>query len=174
MLEQWLKRKTIGAARRTLRPLNWIRQGWRGHRYQKRWDAIEQGARGIAGNAGDASNPLRNYVRSKEVGPGIWKWDHYLDIYNRHFEKFRGKEINVLEIGVYSGGSIEMWREYFGPKCRVYGVDWDPSCRIYESESVKIFIGDQADRQFWRQFKEQVPLSSSTMVVTKVGSRSQH
>jgi hypothetical protein len=90
-------------------------------------------------------------------GNSIWKWNHYFDIYDRHFAQFRGEEVHVLEIGVYSGGSLEMWRDYFGPKARIYGVDIEPACRAYEGDSVKIFIGDQGDRQFWHEFRGRVP-----------------
>lgn len=36
------------------------------------------------------------------------KHSHYLDIYDRHFKKFVGKNPKLLEIGVRHGGSIEM------------------------------------------------------------------
>lgn len=85
------------------------------------------------------------------------KWAHYFDIYHRHFNKFVGKEVNILEIGIYGGGSLGMWRDYFGPKCRIYGVDIKEECKVYENEYTKIFIGDQADRKFWERFKASVP-----------------
>jgi len=85
------------------------------------------------------------------------KWDHYFDIYHRHFSKFVGRKVHVLEIGVFSGGSLEMWRNYFGPKCRVYGVDIAEECKAYANDYTKIFVGDQADRGFWKSFREQVP-----------------
>lgn len=103
------------------------------------------------------ANPLRAYVNGIKTGPGVWKWDHYFDIYHRHFEKFRGREVHILEIGVFSGGSLGMWRHYFGPQCRVYGVDIDPACKAYEQDAVRIFIGDQGDRDFWRRLKEAAP-----------------
>lgn len=103
------------------------------------------------------SNPLRTYFDSHKEGRGIWKWMHYFDIYHRHFSKFVGREAHVLEVGIYSGGSLEMWKEYFGPKCQVYGVDIEEACRVYEDDRTKIFVGDQADRSFWKRFKEQVP-----------------
>ena len=102
-------------------------------------------------------NALRDFFDNHKEGPGIWKWNHYFDIYDRHFYKFRGQEVDVLEIGVYSGGSLEMWRDYFGPKSRIYGVDIESACRVYESDDVKIFIGDQGDRQFWHEFRRKVP-----------------
>jgi hypothetical protein len=63
----------------------------------------------------------------------------------------------ALEIGVYSGGSLDIWRNYFGPKAIIYGVDIAPDCRTYENDGIKIFIGDQADRSFWREFRRGVP-----------------
>ena len=49
-----------------------------------------------------------------------------------------------------------MWTDYFGPLCKIYGIDIEPACKAYERESVKVYIGDQGDRTFWRQFKEEV------------------
>jgi hypothetical protein len=103
------------------------------------------------------SNSLRDFFDNRKQGPGIWKWEHYFDIYDRHFRQFRGHDVHVLEIGVYSGGSLDMWRDYFGPKAIIYGVDTEPDCRVYENDRIKIFIGDQADRSFWRGFRQKVP-----------------
>jgi hypothetical protein len=102
-------------------------------------------------------SPLRAYFDAYRQGPGIYKWTHYFEVYERHFQKFRGREIHLLEIGIYSGGSLRMWRDYFGPKCHIYGVDVQPACKCYEEETVKVFLGDQSDRSFWKRFKEQVP-----------------
>jgi hypothetical protein len=105
----------------------------------------------------EVSNPLRTFFENRIEGRGIWKWAHYFDIYDRHFRAFRGTDVHVLEIGVYSGGSLDMWRDYFGPKATIYGVDIEPDCRTYEKDGVKIFIGDQADRTFWNTFRHNVP-----------------
>ena len=102
-------------------------------------------------------NDLRTFFDNRQNGNGIWKWYHYFDIYDRHFRKFRGQEVHVLEIGIYSGGSLEMWRDYFGAKAHLYGVDIDSACRTYETDSVKIFIGDQEDRLFWHDVKLKIP-----------------
>ena len=103
-------------------------------------------------------NPLKAFFDSRETGRGIWKWTHYFDIYHRHFSKFVGRDVHVLEIGVHSGGSLEMWRDYFGPNCRLYGVDIEEACKSYANEQTEIFIGDQEDRNFWRDFKGRVPV----------------
>ena len=102
-------------------------------------------------------NPLHNYFYNHNEGPGIWKWDHYFDIYHQHFKKYIGKEVIVLEIGVYSGGSLGMWRKYFGSKSKIIGIDIESSCKSYESEQIEIVIGDQEDREFWKDFKIKYP-----------------
>jgi hypothetical protein len=101
---------------------------------------------------------LEAYFDAHEEGPGIWKWRHYFDVYDRHLSPFVGREVHVVEIGIYSGGSLGMWRDYFGDGCRVHGVDIEPACRAYAGEYVEVFIGDQADPAFWARFREQVPI----------------
>jgi SAM-dependent methyltransferase len=100
---------------------------------------------------------LLQYFDSVHEGPGIWKWRHYFDIYERHLKKFVGGEVHVAEVGVYSGGSLKMWREFFGEGCRVYGIDIEESARAYEDDVTQIFIGDQSDRSFWSRFRAAVP-----------------
>lgn len=102
-------------------------------------------------------NPLERFFDNHKVGRGIWKWRHYFEIYHRHFSRFVGKEVHILEIGIYSGGSLEMWKHYFGPQAKIYGVDIEPACKMYEGDQVQVFIGDQADPDFWKRFREAVP-----------------
>jgi cephalosporin hydroxylase len=102
------------------------------------------------------SNPLWTYFTNHTEGHGICKWEHYFDIYHRHFSKFVGTPVKVLEIGIYSGGSLDMWKSYFGNECQIYGVDIEEACKTYECENVTVFIGDQEDPDFWTQFNNQV------------------
>ncbi len=85
------------------------------------------------------------------------KWHHYLDIYHRHFRRFRGRSPVVLEIGVFHGGSLQMWREYFGPGTRIVGLDIDPRCRALEEDGIQVHIGDQADRGFLAEVRRLHP-----------------
>jgi hypothetical protein len=105
----------------------------------------------------DKRNPLRDFFERRRDGRGIWKWEHYFEVYHRHLAKFVGADTRVLEIGVYSGGSLEMWRDYFGGRCRVLGVDLQDACRAYENEHTRIYIGDQANRSFWQRFRQAEP-----------------
>jgi cephalosporin hydroxylase len=76
-------------------------------------------------------------------GKKLSKWMHYFDIYERHFEKFRGKNPTVLEIGVFGGGSLAMWKGYFGAGCKIIGIDVDPECKAHEAEDIEVFIASQ-------------------------------
>jgi hypothetical protein len=80
------------------------------------------------------------------------KWGHYLDIYDRHLGRFRniGRPVRLLEIGVYHGGSLQLWRRYFGSQAVIFGVDINPRCRELADPDTCIRIGSQADREFLR------------------------
>jgi cephalosporin hydroxylase len=82
------------------------------------------------------------------TGRPSMKWDHYFKIYDTHFQSFRGASPTVLEIGVRKGGSLEIWRDYFGPGCKVVGVDINPECREMEVDGFEIYIGDQGNPAF--------------------------
>ena len=101
-------------------------------------------------------NDLEKYFASNSRNL-IHKWAHYFDIYDRHFSRFRGTEVHVLEIGVRHGGSLQMWKHYFGGGARIYGVDINPHCQQLEEQQIRIFIGDQADRRFLHSLAERIP-----------------
>ncbi len=103
-----------------------------------------------------APNPLETDFDSHVHGNGIWKWRHYFSIYHDHFSRFRGRRIRILEIGVYGGGSLDMWRKYFGDECEIIGVDINPECKRYARNGVSIHIGNQSDRDFWRHLHKTV------------------
>jgi hypothetical protein len=107
------------------------------------------------GRAAD-DNPLAKYFFAND-GRMIDKWHHYFEIYHRHFERFRGRAPVVMEIGVFHGGSLGMWKSYFGPGARIVGVDIDPRTRQFADDTTTIFIGDQADRRFLAELRERVP-----------------
>lgn len=78
----------------------------------------------------------------------VLKWHHYFPVYERYFSQWRNKTATVLEIGVFKGGSLGMWRRYFGPMATIIGIDIDSSCKAFEREDVSVRIGDQSDPQF--------------------------
>jgi hypothetical protein len=78
------------------------------------------------------------------------KWDHYFDVYEQHLSRFRGKTFRLLEIGIFHGGSLQMWRRYFGPGVSIVGMDIDERTLALAEPGVDVIIGDQADRSFLR------------------------
>jgi len=100
-------------------------------------------------------NPLETYFRQNQ-GRLIHKWIHYFDIYDRHFAPFRKRPITVVEFGVYHGGSLQMWKSYFGRKAHIVGIDIDPRCQVLTEDRVDVVIGDQEDREFLRRLRAQV------------------
>jgi hypothetical protein len=87
----------------------------------------------------------------------IDKWLHYFEVYDRHFSKFRGQPIHIVEFGVSQGGSLQMWKDYFGPQIKLTGVDINPNCKQFEEPGVQIYIGDQEDRAFLRSLARDLP-----------------
>ena len=108
-------------------------------------------ARGLALSMPPAKGGTASPSRLRDIAQasqrGVWKWDHYFEIYERHFSKFVGASPTVLEIGVLNGGSLDMWRNYFGTS-QIIGVDINQECLKYTDH--RIVIGDQGDRSFWR------------------------
>lgn len=46
----------------------------------------------------------------------------YLPTYTKYFERIKETTGNVLEVGIYQGGSIKLWADYF-KNASVYGAD---------------------------------------------------
>jgi hypothetical protein len=90
-------------------------------------------------------------------GNCIHKWMHYFEIYDFWFKKYKDQPVVILEIGVYQGGSLNMWRDYFGTEAKIYAIDINPNCKQFESPNTEIFIGSQDDREFLQYIKTQVP-----------------
>jgi 23S rRNA U2552 (ribose-2'-O)-methylase RlmE/FtsJ len=102
------------------------------------------------------ANPLAEYFLRNQ-GRLIHKWHHYFEIYHRHLARFRSRSPVLLEIGVFQGGSLKMWREYFGEGVKIVGVDIEPRCKQFEDDATTIMIGDQADPAFLAEIRSRFP-----------------
>ena len=92
-------------------------------------------------------NELEQYFEKNDKRL-INKYQHYFDVYDKHFSKYKGQEITIVEVGVFQGGSLQMWRSYFGPKAKIWGIDIDSRCKLLEEENTNIIIGSQEDESF--------------------------
>ncbi len=106
----------------------------------------------------DSLNSLEHFF-FREKHNLLDKWLHYFEAYERFFTKYKGRDVVLLEIGVYKGDSLQMWKHFFqerGNRVKVYGIDIDAACKSLEEENVEIFIGSQDDRDFLRDVKKKV------------------
>ncbi|MBT6231169.1 MAG: class I SAM-dependent methyltransferase [Candidatus Scalindua sp.] len=80
----------------------------------------------------------------------------YFEIYESVFNSYIGKPITFMEIGVFNGGSLHMWKEYFGDAARIIGVDLNPIALELEKDGFEVYIGDQESKDFWQELKRKV------------------
>ena len=101
---------------------------------------------------------------------------HYFDAYDRHFGPIKAarakanidagrasgevgetaRPLRMLEIGVNAGGSIAMWRSYFGDgfdEFEYHGIDINPECARFHRPRVNehVHVGSQLNRTFLRE-----------------------
>lgn len=114
-------------------------------------------------------NPLVAYLERHPEGRAVHRVGHYFDIYHRHLSRFRHRPVTIIEIGVFNGGSLPMWRDYFGPESTIVGVDINPGCARFAEPGIEIVIGDQGDRSFLRSLAARYP--DAAIVVDDGGHR---
>lgn len=78
-------------------------------------------------------------------------WVHsYTRHYDRHLSHLRDKKIKILEIGVFRGASLLLWKHAF-PKALVYGIDKNTAIWqlfLKGQKRIKVFVGRQEDEKF--------------------------
>jgi hypothetical protein len=90
------------------------------------------------------------------TGRQSFKWHHYLEIYHKYLNPWRGKEVRVLEVGVQYGGSLQILRKYLGENAIIFGIDIDERCRSFDDDSAHVRIGSQADPIFLKKIVEEM------------------
>ena len=104
----------------------------------------------------EINSNLRLFQIYKNLKRESLKCDTYFQVYEEMFSKYVGKKITFVEIGVLQGGSLFMWREYFGKDARIIGIDLHPNAKELEKHGFEIYIGSQSDKNFWRNFYTKV------------------
>jgi len=80
-------------------------------------------------------NTLHNYVKG---------------FYEKYFEPYKDAEVNLVEIGVWMGGSVKLWSEYFSNARSIIGIElnqesiWD---QYKEVENSTYYFGDAYSRE---------------------------
>lgn len=55
--------------------------------------------------------------------------------------------LRILEIGVWKGGSLQLWRKFFGESAIIYGIDIDETCLQLPDPGGIVRIGSQTDEE---------------------------
>ncbi len=74
------------------------------------------------------------------------KGSAYTRAYHSLLGHVRDEPIRLLEIGLYNGGSLRMFRDYL-PNATLHGIDIDPRCLAYQDEipNTQVRLLDQTD-----------------------------
>ena len=72
------------------------------------------------------------------------KWASYLPVYDRWFASYQDAPINLVEVGVQNGGSLQIWAKYFANAKKIVGCDVNPKCEQLEfgDARVELVLGD--------------------------------
>lgn len=97
---------------------------------------------------------LEHFASNKDYK--VHKWHHFIPLYDRYFGRYVGKPVRFLEIGVSDGGSLQIWRNYFGPQAIIFGIDIDPRCASLNGKSAQVRIGSQDDPAFLAKVIEEM------------------
>tara|TARA_Y100000389_G_C17341076_1_gene453370 strand:- start:58 stop:864 length:807 start_codon:yes stop_codon:yes gene_type:complete len=98
----------------------------------------------------------RSYKAFLESPHPSFKHTTYFATYDDIFTKYIDKKITFVEVGVLGGGSLFMWRNFFGKQARIIGIDLNPEAKKWEKDGFEIFIGDQSDPDFWDDFYKKI------------------
>jgi cephalosporin hydroxylase len=81
----------------------------------------------------------------------------FTSVYHSLLSHVREAPLRLLEIGLYNGGSLRMWREYL-PNATLHGIDVDRRTLAYELEipGTKVRLVDQADARALRAFVDEL------------------
>ena len=69
---------------------------------------------------------------------------HYLRRYEEYFRPLLDKPVRLLELGIYKGGSLLLWRDYF-PRGVIVGLDLNPVTLDDPTGRIRVYQGMQQD-----------------------------
>lgn len=88
----------------------------------------------------------------------------FLKTYHELFADLLGKPVRLLEIGIGSGGSLKMWKEYFGPRAEIYGAD-KVERKDWEEIGAITRVVDQADRRSLRVLAQDISIPPLDVII---------
>lgn len=89
---------------------------------------------------------------------------NYLERYEEHFHHLIESEICLLELGVYKGGSLLMWRDYF-KKGTIVGLDIEPVDLKDSVDRIHIFQGLQQDEKILDKIRKETTVDGFDIII---------
>lgn len=97
-------------------------------------------------------NELENILSSKKYNTD--KNQEYLNNYVRHFSTLKDSEVTLLELGIYKGGSMYLWRDYF-LHSTIVGLDINSVELEDDSSRIHLYQGRQQDTELLDRIRKE-------------------
>jgi hypothetical protein len=113
-----------------------------------------QPTRGCERLGATSMGPLEEWFLDYERGPLVHKWSNYFSTYELVLAPAcRRREVRLLEIGIQSGGAIQMWRSFFGADRLLYtGLDINAlSAGLFVDDRAALYHGSQLNASLLRK-----------------------
>ena len=106
--------------------------------------------------------------RSEELDLGKYDTDkvpnNYLHVYDCVFESLIDRPVKLLELGVRTGGSLRLWRDYF-PHGTIAGLDVEPQAGEQNDDRLRIYKGRQEDTSLLSKIAAEVAPDGFDIVI---------
>jgi len=113
--------------------------------------------------------PTIEQLHKDQTGKISDKWSSYLSVYDSCFAEYKDRPLNLLEVGVQNGGSLEVWSKYFTKAQKIIGCDINPDCvkLVYDDKRISVVVGDANAKDIFERIKG---LSGSFDIIIDDGS----
>lgn len=91
------------------------------------------------------------------------KGPNYLAFYESFFAPHRSRPVNLLELGLHKGGSLQMWRDYF-PYGQMFGVDLE-AVSLPDMARIHTFVGDATDPRLYDRIENEAGIGKFDIII---------
>jgi len=96
-----------------------------------------------------------NCNKAEKLKHGSGQGHGYSQFYDKHFNFFRNKKINILEIGSFAGASAASFSKYF-PNSKIYCLDINLKNFSFISKNIEVFGLDISKKRMINNFYKKI------------------